>query len=65
MRVEIYHPEERQALRDEEFVRCETEHLQWQEFAEEMEKNRKPAKIEVIYEETEEYDRIEADTLPF
>lgn len=66
MRIEVYHPEERQALRDQEFVRAEIEHLQWQEFLEEVDKNRKPARIEVIYEDKEEeYDTIEVDSLPF
>ncbi len=62
MSIKVYHPEERQALRDEAFVRAEREMLEWQEWEEHMAKTRirRPAKIEVI-----ENDTVTIDNLPF
>lgn len=59
--TEIHHPEQLQALKDQEFVRAEIEFVQMQELFEEMERERKPANI--IFEELEEYQEFEEQML--
>lgn len=60
MQIQVHHPEERQALRDQEFVRVMIERQQNEDLEEWQRVSRKPAKIiinlEAIEELEDEYD---------
>lgn len=64
MRItEIRHPEERQALKDFAFVAAQRDFLNMQDFNEEMERERLPARITLIdKDKLFEDDRIEIIT---
>lgn len=54
MKIDMHHPEERQAIRDEAFVHAEQDFLNMQDLLEELGKTQRPARIEVFEEEEEE-----------
>lgn len=49
----MLHPEQKQALKDFAFVQAERDFLNMQDLMEEMDRERKPAKIEIKFEKTE------------
>jgi hypothetical protein len=63
MQIQIHHPEERQMLRDQEFVRIMIERQQNEDLEEWRRVSRKPAKIYIdlkgIEELEDEYDNEE------
>jgi uncharacterized protein HemY len=63
MQIQIHHPEERQALRDQEFVRVMIEREHNEDFEEWQRLSRKPARINIdlqsIEDLEEEYDTNE------